>query len=349
MRKLIAVIAAAMTFGLAACGASAPASTTAAPASTEAPAAETKAESTETRAEASADGFKFDKTVQITIPFKAGSNTDTQIRFIQQYLEKQLGVTAVIVNEGGASGTIGVTSYVEKANDGTEILFTLPTPLYKAIAGETDYTLEDLTPVAQLTSSPFYLAFKAEDCPFADGAAVIDYIKANPGEFTYANAGNGGIAHLALASFLAGEGLDALSVPYTGGTADCYTAVMGGEVMAYCVSQPDLVGRDDIKPLINLGSKSSAEGFADVPTLAELGYDGYVTDTFAGFYLMSSADPAIAAALDSAVNAMVNDADFQAACKESGFEVTYLGQSDFAAKIAATAEAAKPVLESITQ
>ena len=40
---------------------------------------------------------------------------------------------------------------------------------------------------------------------------ILDYIKDNPGKFTYANVGNGGNGHLAFASFLMAEGLDAVS------------------------------------------------------------------------------------------------------------------------------------------
>ena len=59
--------------------------------------------------DASDGGYQFTGTVTITVPFNAGSNTDSQVRFIQPYLEKHLGVNTVVVNAGGASGTIGTT------------------------------------------------------------------------------------------------------------------------------------------------------------------------------------------------------------------------------------------------
>lgn len=162
-------------------------------------------------------GYQFTGTVTITVPFNAGSNTDSQVRFIQPYLEKHLGVNTVVVNAGGASGTIGTTDFLGQNADGTNILFSLPTPtVYKPAGGDTEYTVDDLIPVAQVSASPFYMAVSAENKDFTDGASLLEYIKANPGKFTYANAGNGGIAHLAFASFLKAEGLDALSVPFTG-------------------------------------------------------------------------------------------------------------------------------------
>ena len=173
---------------------------------------------------------------------------------------------------------------------------------------------------------------------------MLEYIKANPGKFTYANAGNGGIAHLAFASFLKAEGLDALSVPFTGGTADCYTAVMGGHVMGHAVSEPDLVGRTDYNVLINLGTKSTTPGFENIPTLAELGYEGYCTDTFAGFYYMKGVDQAAVDAFDAAVKATLEDPDFQKAAEEANFGYNYANSADFTDMIHNTVELITPVL-----
>lgn len=295
-----------------------------------------------------AEPHKFGGTVTITVPFNAGSNTDTQIRFIQPHLEKHLGVKTVVVNAGGASGTMGTNDYVSKKPDGTNILFSLPTPtVYKPAGGTTQYKIDDLVPVARVTASPFYLAVSGENEQFKDGKSVLDFIKANPGEFTYANAGSGGIAHLAFASFLNDQGLDALSVPFTGGTAECYTAVMGGHVMSYAVSETELVGRSDIRALINLGSKSSTKGFEEIPTLAELGYEGYVTDTFAGFYYMKGIAPEIVEAFDAAVKATLEDAEFIETAKQANFIHRYAGAADFAAQINATVKLIVPILAAV--
>ena len=295
-----------------------------------------------------AEAYEFPDIITVTVPFNAGSNTDNQIRFLQPYLEKHLGATLVISNAGGASGVIGTTDFISQKADGSNILFSLPTPtVYKPAGGETTYTVDDLVPVAQVTASPFYLAVSGENEDFPDGTSVLEYIKANPGKFTYANAGNGGIAHLAFASFLTGEGLDALSVPFTGGTADCYTAVMGNHVMSYAVSETELVGRTDVRAVINLGSKSTTEGFEDIPTLAELGYEGYVTDTFAGFYYMKGVDEACVQAFDAAVKATLEDEEFLEAAQKVNFVHSYAGSAEFTEKVQSTAELAAPVLAAI--
>lgn len=295
-------------------------------------------------------GYTFSGTITIIVPFNAGSNTDNQIRFLQPYLEKHLGANTIIVNNGGASGTIGTTDFLTQSADGNTILFSLPTPtVYRPASGDLTYTTDDLIPVARVSADPLYLAVSAENDNFNNGQDVIDYIKANPGKFTYANAGNGGIAHLAFAAFLSDQGLDALSVPFTGGTADCYTAVMGGHVMSHSVSEADLVGRTDYKVLINLGSKSTSEGFADIPTLADLGYEGYVTDTFAAFYYMKGVDSAVVEAFDAAVAATLSDPEFIAAAEEANFAYRYAGSEELTGLINDTVELVTPILAELNE
>mgnify|MGYP002627391202 CR=1 FL=1 len=100
-------------------------------------------------AQPEAEGYKFSGTITIIVPFNAGSNTDSQLRFFQKYLEKHLGTNTIVVNKGGASGVIGTTEFLTYEPDGNTILFSLPTPtVYKPAGGDTEYTLDDLIPVA---------------------------------------------------------------------------------------------------------------------------------------------------------------------------------------------------------
>lgn len=301
---------------------------------------------TQAAGEAAGAGYP-EKTIQVIVPFNAGSTTDTQFRFIQPYLEKQLGVSLAVVNNGGASGVIGTTGFLQEKADGYTVLFSLPTPtLYKAAAGETEYAVEDLVPVSEVSSAPMYLIVR-KDAPYETAEDLIEHIKANPGAFTYGNAGNGGIAHMAFATFLHGEGLEATSVPFSGGSADSYTAVMGGHVESYSGNEQELLGRDDVRPIINLGSKSANPDYADIPTLEELGYPGYSTDTFSGFYFSKDVDPAIVETFDAAVAAVMEDPEFIEAAKAQSFAATYENHEEFEARIQQSVENIVPVFETL--
>lgn len=292
--------------------------------------------------------FTFTEAITVVVPFKAGSATDNQIRLMQADLEKELGTNLVIVNAEGGSGTIGTTGYLtDYRADGYTILYSLATPIvYKPLSGDTAYTYDDLTAVARTSSQPMYLIMADSD-PLANAEDVLAYIKENPNEFTYANVGNGGNGHLALASFLVGEGFEAVSVPYTGGTADCYTAVMGGEVNAAVYGEADLLARPDCHGVINLGSKSTIESLQDVPTLADLGYEGYETNNMAGFFYNKDVPSAAVEKFGAAVETVLSDPDFVARATEAGFVPNYCSGAELDAQAALAIEKALPVLETL--
>lgn len=293
-------------------------------------------------------GFVFEEPITVVVPFKAGSATDNQLRLMQADLEEALGTTLVIVNSEGGSGTIGTTDYLNSYQpDGYTILYSLATPIvYKPLSGDTAYTYDDLRGVALTSSQPMYLIL-ADTSPFQSAQEVLDYIKANPGEFTYANVGNGGNGHLALASFLMGEGLEATSVPYTGGTADCYTAMMGGEVDSAVYGEADLLARPECHGVINLGSKSTMESLADVPTLADLGYEGYETNNMAGFFYQKDVPDAAAAAFEAAVETVLTNEEFVTRATEAGFVPYYAPGAELDEMSHQAMETSQPVIDSL--
>lgn len=295
-----------------------------------------------------ADGeFQFTQPITVVVPFKAGSATDNQIRLMQGDLEDALGTTLVIINAEGGSGTIGTTEYLNNYQpDGYTILYTLATPVvYKPLSGDTAYTYDDLTSVARTSSQPMYLMLADTNSMSAE--EVINYIKENPGKFTYSHVGNGGNGHLAFASFLMGEGLDAVSVPYPGGTADCFTATMGGEVDSCVYGEADLLAREGVHGVINLGSKSTMESLQDIPTLADLGYEGYETNNMAGFFYHKDVPAAAVTAFEKAVETVLTNEDFIARATDAGFVPSYGTGAEMDEQATQAIEVSLPVIEAM--
>lgn len=292
-----------------------------------------------------ADTFHFTQPITVVVPFKAGSATDNQIRLMQSDLEDALGTNLVIINAEGGSGTIGTTEYLNNYQpDGYTILYTLATPVvYKPLGGDTAYAYDDLTSVARTSSQPMYLMLSDTNTMSAE--EVISYIKENPGKFTYSHVGNGGNGHLAFASFLVGEGLDAVSVPYPGGTADCFTATVGGEVNACVYGEADLLAREGVHGVINLGSKSTVESLQDVPTLADLGYEGYETNNMAGFFYHKDTPAEAVTAFEQAVESVLTNEEFIATASAAGFVPSFGTGAEMDEQASQAIEKALPVLE----
>ena len=61
--------------------------------------------------------WKPDQPINIIVPWAAGGSTDQMARIVAAELEKPLGQSVVVVNQPGASGSIG-TRALEAPKDG---------------------------------------------------------------------------------------------------------------------------------------------------------------------------------------------------------------------------------------
>ena len=65
-----------------------------------------------------AQNWKPTKPITIIVPWAAGGSTDQVTRVTAAEIEKELGQKVVIVNQPGASGSIGTKSALEAPKDG---------------------------------------------------------------------------------------------------------------------------------------------------------------------------------------------------------------------------------------
>ena len=67
--------------------------------------------------------------INMIVPFPPGGNTDIMARALQNEMGKALGQTVVIINKGGAAGTLGLIDLARAAPDGYTIALTPNNPL----------------------------------------------------------------------------------------------------------------------------------------------------------------------------------------------------------------------------
>ena len=77
---------------------------------------------------AAAQGYPV-RPINMIVPFPPGGNTDIMARALQNELGKALGQTIVIVNKGGAAGTIGINELARAQGDGYTVALTPNNPL----------------------------------------------------------------------------------------------------------------------------------------------------------------------------------------------------------------------------
>src|SRR5215468_4380281 len=67
--------------------------------------------------------------INMIVPFPPGGNTDIMARALQNEISRALGQSVVIINKGGAAGTLGLIDLSRAAADGYTIGLTPNNPL----------------------------------------------------------------------------------------------------------------------------------------------------------------------------------------------------------------------------
>ena len=99
------------------------------------------------------------RTVRMIVGYPAGGVSDTIARALADRLSAQLGITMVIENRAGASGTIGMDAVAKAAPDGATLGFSAISPLVLSPhLGRLPYDArKDIQPIASVMYSPVLL------------------------------------------------------------------------------------------------------------------------------------------------------------------------------------------------
>jgi tripartite-type tricarboxylate transporter receptor subunit TctC len=225
------------------------------------------------------------KAVQVVVPYPAGGS-DVLPRRLVIGMSESLGQPMVILNKGGASTQLA-TSFVKAAvPDGHTLYFSNPAELaagpslFKSIPFD---ALVDLAPVSYVADAPFVLTASAA-LPATNYADLVAFMKANPDKVSFGSYGAQTQPDVLARRFNLANGLNALIVPYQGGSPSL-NAVVRNEVQLLFVttiaSRPFIVN-NQIRP-IAIAAEQRVALYPDVPTFRELGID--IVDA-AGFALM---------------------------------------------------------------
>jgi tripartite-type tricarboxylate transporter receptor subunit TctC len=223
-----------------------------------------------------AQDWKPEQPIRIIVPWAAGGATDSIIRFMAGELQKEMGASFVVVNQTGATGTVGTKGAMDAPRDG----------LTWASGGVQDlgtYGVQQLLDT-RLEDWHLYLIVRnapvltvGNDTPFQTVQDVVDYMKANPGQLTLGTSGIPSTAHSAMMAFTQHVGGDFRAVTYDG-DAPTMVAVVSGEVQATTQSGPgqaEMIKGGRVRPLAVLADAPlEMEGYGTIPP---------ITDTFPDF------------------------------------------------------------------
>jgi tripartite-type tricarboxylate transporter receptor subunit TctC len=224
--------------------------------------------------------------IRIIVPFPPGGSVDAVARLAQAGLGQRLGVTVVVENRTGASGSTGTATVAKAPPDGNTWLVVFDThAVNPSLLPNLPFDNEkDLAPVSLIATAPYVVA-RHPSRPYGNLGELIRAAKEKPGSISYASVGSGSIGHLALELLGKQAGITLIHVPYRGGGPALNDAVAGHVdlIIASAALLTPQIGAGAIRPVFQLGN-SRLRALPDVPTVAESGYPGAQASSWWGFY-----------------------------------------------------------------
>ncbi len=280
--------------------------------------------------------------VQMLCPWAAGGGTDAVLRIAATLLERELGQPFNVVNRTGGSGVVGHTAIAQASPDGYTLGIITSEICMLHWQGLTEVTYKNFTPLGQLNNDPPGIQVNASSS-YQTVQQLADAIKASPaGKFKASGTGQGGIWHLALASWLGAMGLKADHVrwvPSNGAAPAMQDLAAGGLDFTTC-SVPEARAMLDAGRARSLAvmAPERLSAFANIPTLKET----MNIDVTAGAMRIiagpANLPAAVKAAMEPALKKVFDSKEYQDFMNARGFGLVY-ADSAGAGQALATADA----------
>lgn len=249
------------------------------------------------------------KPINLVVPFAPGGGVDMIARVVGAQLSAQMGQPVIVENKPGASANIGANFVAKAAPDGYTILLAA-----NGLAANATLfphapfdPLRDFAPVAKVGYAPL-VVIVAKDFPAKSLKDLLDMAKQKPGSLTFASAGNGSSQHLAGEMLKMVAHIDALHVPYKGGSP-AMTDLLGGRI-SFMVQNPleamPLLNAHQLRALA-VASDTRLALLPDVPTAAQAGLPGYEASVWWGFVAPAKTPDAVVAKLNAEIVKALND------------------------------------------
>jgi tripartite-type tricarboxylate transporter receptor subunit TctC len=276
------------------------------------------------------------KPVQMIVPFPAGGGTDAFARPLAAQFAKQTGRQLVIDNKGGAGGTVGATLAARAAPDGYNFFMgavhhTIAPSIYPRL----DYDLQkDLIPISLVARVPQVIVVNPQRIPAKDFKEFLALVKASPGRYNYASAGNGTSHHLAGELFKLQTKTFITHIPYRGAGPALQDLITGSADLMFdgLGSSAGHIKGGRIKALMVSGNKRVA-AFPEVPAASEVGLPDYTVTTWYGVWAPKGTPADVQTRMADEIRKAIQSEELKTVWANQGAEFPNLTQQQFAAFI----------------
>ena len=290
--------------------------------------------------------------IRIVVPYPAGGGTDAMARLAAERLQASLKQPVLVDNKPGAGSVIGSDFVAKSRGDGYTLLLNIPAVVQAPLlqANVPFDALRDFVPVTTFVSAPVWFAVNTSRVKATDFAAFKDEAKkAQAGAgLAYGSWGPGTTNHLYGELLLKAMGLQAVHVPYKG-SAPGTMALANGEIafmMADYITLRPHAEAGRIRILASTGARRHRLT-PDVPTLAELGYAGFESVGWAGFFAPKGTPADTVAKLEQAIVAVTREPQVIEKMANLGFEPGGKPQAEFAREVQGDAERWRRTIQAV--
>jgi len=272
-----------------------------------------------------------DKPIKMMIGYAPGSSTDIVGRMIANDLSIALKQPVIVENRGGAAGSLAAEAVAKSAPDGYTVLFA-QNGLAINVAANPRLPFngqKDLLPVVGVAATPHILIVN-NNSPAKSVADLMGMLKADPGKLSFGSSGIGNSDHMAGELFLATTGLQAIHIPYKGGSPAA-TDLVGGQIDFYFAGMP--VGlplyKGDKARALAVTSKSRFSGAPELITIQEAGVKGYEMSLWQGVFVPAGTSPGIIKELNNSILKILETPEMKDRFQKAGVQIAPMNTQQF--------------------